>query len=94
MGFFTASTKDKLKGINEINEFPLFVGECTSGNKIIQSKLIFNEVQSLTPARAIKALIEVAKEAGYDAITHIHIYSTAGAAGSGVYSYGNMVKFG
>ena len=93
MGIFDPGIKTTLEHINKTNElFPLYVGECTSGKKIVESKLIFNLVISTNPQLAIEALIKIAKEAGYDAITNINFYSKGVSLG-GLYAYGNMVKY-
>lgn len=92
MGLFTASKEDAKQILNEVNEFPLFVGEYTGNKKIIDSKLVFNSSKSDTYQNCIKELIKYAKDLEYDAITNIEFNRSSNPIG--VFGYGNMVKFG
>lgn len=92
MGLFTASKEDAKQILNEVNEFPLFVGEYTGNKKIIDSKLVFNSSKSDTYQNCIKELIKYAKDLEYDAITNIEFNRSSNPVG--VFGYGNMVKFG
>ena len=92
MGLFTASKDDAKQTLNEVNEFPLFVGEYTGNKKIIDSKIVFNSSKSDTYQNCIKELIKYAKDLEYDAITNIEFNRSSNPVG--VFGYGNMVKFG
>ena len=92
MGLFSASKEGAKQILNEVNEFPLFVGEYTGNKKIIDSKLVFNTTISQNYENCIKELIKYAKDLEYDAITNIEFNRSSSPIG--VFGYGNMVKFG